>query len=63
MVYNGNFFCNSFTAIEYDKGIRDIVAVPGTCTWALPHPATKPSDQNVVEELYYAGEIAEICYL
>lgn len=63
VVYNGNFFCNSFTAIEYDKEIGDVVIVPSTCNWALPHPAAKLRDRNVIAELYYSGEIEEICYL
>jgi len=59
VVYNGNFFCNSFDAIEYDKEVRDIVKVPGTCNWALPIPATRERDKNIVEELYYSGAISE----
>lgn len=62
VVYNGNFFCNSFDAIEYDKEVRDVVLVPGSCDWALPHPVVREKDRNVVEELYYAGHIPEIDY-
>ena len=62
IVYNGNFFCNGFDAIEFDKEARDIVLVPGTCTWALPHPVTSPKDRNVAEELYYSGAASAIDY-
>lgn len=62
VVHNGNFFCNSFNAIEYDKDVKDVVIIPGTCDWALPHPVIRPEDRNVVEELYYSGVIPEINY-
>jgi hypothetical protein len=60
VVYNGNFFCNSFTAIEYSKEAQDVVIVPGTCDWALPHPASRPEDRNIVEELYRTGAMSEL---
>lgn len=62
IVYNGNFFCNGFDAIEYDKEKRDIFLSPGTCDWALPHPTTSPRDRNIAEELYYSGAAKEITY-
>jgi hypothetical protein len=62
IVYNGNFFCNSFDAIEYDSERKDIFLAPGTCRWALPHPVTRESDRNVAEELYYSGAAPEISY-
>jgi hypothetical protein len=60
VVYNGNFFCNSFSAIEYSEEVKDVVIIPGTCDWALPHPAIRSEDKNVVEELYYSGAIKEL---
>ncbi|MEV0445754.1 hypothetical protein AB0I84_20895 [Streptomyces spectabilis] len=62
VVYNGNYFCNSFDAIKYDREIKDISLNKGTCLWALPHPATRKKDRNIVEELYYAGHLPEIDY-
>ena len=62
VVYNGNFFCNSFDAIEFNSEIRDIVLVPGTCKWTLPHPVTSPEDRNVAEELYHSGATSVIDY-
>jgi len=62
IVYNGNFFCNSGDAIEYDKQRKDIFLSRGTCNWALPHSATSAGDRKIVEELYYSGAIPEIDY-
>lgn len=60
IVYNGNFFCNSFDAIEYDKKIKDVVKIPGTCTWALPAPATRATDKRVIEELHRTGVMSNL---
>lgn len=62
IVYNGNFFCNSFEGIEHDKDLKDVVLVPGTCKWALPYPVTRDEGRNVVEELYYSGHMTSIDY-
>ena len=37
MVYNGNYFCESWNS--------------GLCEWALPHPARHRSDRNVCDQL------------
>jgi len=37
VVYNGNYFCENWES--------------GTCTWALPHPATHRSDRAVCEQI------------
>ncbi|MGW0537598.1 hypothetical protein [Streptomyces sp. NPDC003032] len=34
----------------------------GTCSWVLPHPATRKKDRNIVEELHNAGHLPEIDY-
>jgi len=51
IVYNGNYFCNSFDAIMYSREVRDIVLDEGTCDWALPHPATRKQDRAVCRQL------------
>lgn len=62
IVYNGNYFCNSFKGIEYNKSVKNVVLVPGTCSWALPHPVVRPEDRNVVDQLYRSGHIDKIDY-
>lgn len=62
LVINGNVFCNSMDAIEYDKEIRDVVIVKGTCSWALGHPAVSKEDQAVVGELYRLGYYSTLDY-
>lgn len=62
IVYNGNFFCNSRDAIEYDKARNDVFLSEGTCDWALPHPAVSKKDRGIVDELHWSGAMPEIDY-
>ena len=62
IVYNGNYFCNSFDAIEYDKKVKVVVIIPGTCDWALPHPVFGKKNKDVVDALYRTGHMSESEY-
>ena len=62
IVYNGNFFCNSFNAIEYDRERKDIFLNPGTCDWALPSPARKKKDCEMAEKLHADGFMKVLDY-
>jgi hypothetical protein len=62
IVYNGNFFCNSFDAIEWDREARDIFLNPGTCDWALPHPMTRRKDREMADKLHAAGFMKVLDY-
>lgn len=59
VVYNGNYFCNSFDALRYDRKLKEVVVEKGTCTWALPHPATRALDRKVIVELIEGGYLTE----
>ena len=41
VVYNGNYFCDGYKPLETDA--------PGTCDWALAHPATTKRDRTVCD--------------
>lgn len=60
VVYNGNFFCNSFDRFERFRtpnGGYDIRIVEGTCDWALPYPVTAARDAKVVTQLIETGQL------
>lgn len=60
IVYNGNYFCNSFDAFEVRCG--DVYLNEGTCTWALPHPATSNRDKKVIDQLFESGYLTNKDY-
>jgi hypothetical protein len=41
VVYNGNYFCDGYAPLEGGD--------PGTCDWALAHPATTRRDREVCD--------------
>lgn len=59
IVYNGNFFCNGFDAIDYDEEARDVVIREGSCDWALPHPATSAQDAKIAAQLITEGRLKD----